>query len=139
MSDPKFESEIHKIMHTIPETSKMMITFIVLHRKCTVIWFYLLMQCGSEEGINVEKFKLRVQGWSVVNVLTLTSFPTPSVEWAKWRCDSDNLLFDHVQQCNAYGKLVIPRAFGSKSVRSGAQGFHSKTCKICLGISKLGE
>ena len=38
----------------------------------------------------------------------------------------------------SWGKLVIPRAFGSKLVRLFAQGFPSKTRKICPGISKLG-
>jgi hypothetical protein len=37
------------------------------------------------------------------------------------------------------GKLVISRAFGSKSVRSGAQGFPSKSWKMWPGITKLIE
>jgi hypothetical protein len=37
------------------------------------------------------------------------------------------------------GKLVIPRAFGTKSVRSGTQGFPSESCKTWPGISILGE
>jgi len=57
----------------------------------------------------------------------------------RYTCDSISIASGTMEDCRWVEKLVIPRAFGSRSERLGAQGFPSQRPEKCPGFSQSGK